>query len=373
MNIFAISLIFSAVYIINSSYSTHHNLRAYQTIKHYKVLLGFALLCLNLRPLNSSNYTKEEKMPSNEQLAELVQTQAEEIERLREENRKLKSADFHLHDAMNIEGGFWSVLLNKLPIIIFINDERHCIWVNNAITTLLGYTTEEAMSLYDDNFFSLFNLQDIEVIHSYGKGKYQITADDTIVKIIEYRIKHKSGEWRWMYSTYILLEAEDGKKYAVGTAVDITERKEAEARDKAIINTEIDALNTQLAAKQTLLDREMLNIELYEATLSSLIELCPDEATAQATEKSDLINIIRQIKKKISNLTVIADLSKDNRPDSSLIANSPDTVRLTNTERIIHQLAIQGYTNKDISLRLNISIRTVENHRYRINKKMATE
>ena len=323
--------------------------------------------------MNVSNYTKESKMRSNEQLMELVQPQAEEIKILREENRRLKSADFHLHDAMNIDGGFWSVLLNKLPIIIFINDERSCIWVNNAITTLLGYTTEEAMALYDEDFFSLFNLQDIELLHSYGKGKYQITADDTIVKIIEYRIKHKSGEWRWMYSTYVLLEAENGKKYAVGTGVDITERKEAEARDKAIINAEFDTLNTQLSTKQRLLDREMLNIELYEATLSSLIELCPDDAAAHANEKSDLINVIRQIKKKISNLTVMADLSKDNRSDSRQIADSPEIRKLTNTERIIHQLVSQGYTNKDISLRLNISIRTVENHRYRINKKMATE
>ena len=49
---------------------------------------------------------------------------------------------------------------------------------------------------------------------------------------VQYRMKHKNGEWRWMHSwDTVFLRTTDGKpKQVLGTANDITDRKLAEEK-----------------------------------------------------------------------------------------------------------------------------------------------
>ena len=119
------------------------------------------------------------------------------------------------------------MLAENTPVVVFQcrNDDHFTfIYLNDAVEELTGYPPkaflEEGLS-----FFDIYHPEDVSLVmlpedqlHLH-KPSYHIT----------YRIRHKSGEWRWVdeWGTYVANEA-DHVEYIVGMIIDITERKHAE-------------------------------------------------------------------------------------------------------------------------------------------------
>lgn len=134
------------------------------------------------------------------------------------------------------------MLAEYTPIVVYQckNDARFSfLYLNDAVEKLTGYSKtafiEEGLS-----FFDLYHPDDIGGIVipedelRYHKPSFHIT----------YRIRHASGEWRWVddWGAYVTNEL-DQVEYIVGMMNDITERKQAEnalreseARIRALLN-----------------------------------------------------------------------------------------------------------------------------------------
>lgn len=105
-------------------------------------------------------------------------------------------------------------------------------FVSKPWKKMLGYEDDE-LSDVSGIWKQLLHPEDLErahdTIHNYINGKIEKYE-------IEFRMKHKNGSYRWIYSKGKLLRDENGEPYRVsGSHTDITERKIAEA---ALIRSE---------------------------------------------------------------------------------------------------------------------------------------
>lgn len=96
-------------------------------------------------------------------------------------------------------------------------------WISESVTRLTGYTTSEALgdSWWDDHLHP----DDRERVLAEMP---RLLADDRLVR--EYRFQHKDGGYHWLHDELRLLRDESGDAVeAIGSWVDVTERREAEA------------------------------------------------------------------------------------------------------------------------------------------------
>lgn len=99
-------------------------------------------------------------------------------------------------------------------------------FVNEQYEKLLGYTIDDINAMEQTEFFGLFHPDDHENIGEHmkylasGKGEHAI----------EYRFKHKNGNWIWCYSIDSPFERnKEGEVTSfIGMFHDITERKKLE-------------------------------------------------------------------------------------------------------------------------------------------------
>ncbi len=120
--------------------------------------------------------------------------------------------------------------------IIYIYDlqEKCNVYVNSAITSILGYSLEEIHAMGSNLFAIIIHPDDLSRVLEAQKQFY--TANDGDIIELEYRARHAHGEWRWLYDrASIFARDNDGNvKQVVGNAQNITKRKLAEQRLKAI-------------------------------------------------------------------------------------------------------------------------------------------
>jgi PAS domain S-box-containing protein len=121
------------------------------------------------------------------------------------------------------------IVENTLDIIFTTNANEEYLYVSPSVTDMLGYKPFE---LIGKPFVSLVHPDDIplileEIQRSYNYG-YKISRDN------EYRLRHASGEWRWVVSRGARVVDANGKFLNfIGVIRDVTERKQAEEALKA--------------------------------------------------------------------------------------------------------------------------------------------
>ena len=162
---------------------------------------------------------------------------------LLEEIEKLKAQVSVLQNDAEVKDKQIEVLAKNLHLYELASEgATDGLWDWNLVTNekfvskpwkrMLGYEDEE-LSGVAGVWKKLLHPDDLEyahsTIHSYIKGeipKYEI----------EFRMRHKDGSYRWIYSKGKLLRDKEGNPYRVsGSHTDITERKLAEA---ALIKSE---------------------------------------------------------------------------------------------------------------------------------------
>ncbi len=99
-------------------------------------------------------------------------------------------------------------------------------FINQQYTAILGYTLEEINSFSNDKFMELFHPEDVAGIIGHMQAVMAGSENDKI----EYRFKHKNGNWVWCYSIDSPFEKDDDGNVIsfVGAFVDISDRKKVE-------------------------------------------------------------------------------------------------------------------------------------------------
>lgn len=122
-------------------------------------------------------------------------------------------------------------IANTTPNWMYLYDrtKHQNIYSNNRLSQILGYTIEEVRAMGDNFIYKLLHPEDIESADLYDKRISNARYGEVFE--IEYRLRHKNGEWIWMLGCDTVFSyMEDGVtvQEVLGTASDITERKRAE-------------------------------------------------------------------------------------------------------------------------------------------------
>jgi diguanylate cyclase (GGDEF)-like protein/PAS domain S-box-containing protein len=172
-------------------------------------------------------------------------------------------------------------IAHSTPVSIYIYDliEKINIYANREIATILGYQPEEIQKIGSNLLERLMHPEDFHKYTQHQQKYYSAKEGETIE--FEYRMKHADGEWRWLVSRdTIFSRTPEGKpKQILGTAEDITERKQAETRLQQVnhqLNTKVKELE-QRQREMNLLSEAInflqacLTVEEAYSALSTLI------------------------------------------------------------------------------------------------------
>ncbi len=180
-------------------------------------------------------------------------------------------------EALQVQSRFINTLANTLPTIIYVYDmeTQSNVYSNDGMESVLGFTPREVQEMGAEVFARLIHPDDLEAVIEFQS--HVASARDESVLEIEYRMRRKGGDWRWLhsYERPFVRNAEGGLKQKIGIAVDITERK----RDELLLETEKQILE-MIASDATLpeaLEKIVLNIEaLARVTIASVLLLGSD-------------------------------------------------------------------------------------------------
>ncbi|MCD8489210.1 MAG: PAS domain S-box protein [Desertifilum sp.] len=126
---------------------------------------------------------------------------------------------------------FLQQIADAVPVLLYVYDldlQRN-VYVNSEFTTLLGYSLDELHEFGNRLFSELMHPDDFtQKLPSAILTLYE--AQDGEILSLEYRLRHKNGEWRWLHSrdTVFTRNPDGTPKRILGVAQDITERKQAE-------------------------------------------------------------------------------------------------------------------------------------------------
>ncbi len=119
-----------------------------------------------------------------------------------------------------------------VPAILYIYDlvERRNVWGNREMVAGLGYSREQIDAMAGVLLQQLIHPDDWPRYLKHA-GKLMRLPDNEVAEF-EYRLRKSDGSWCWLYSRDMVFKrsAEGSPRQIVGAAVDITDRKEAEAR-----------------------------------------------------------------------------------------------------------------------------------------------
>ncbi len=127
------------------------------------------------------------------------------------------------------KGRFIEQLAELTPVVItvFDLDTQHDTYISPDVVKMHGYTPDE-LARMKDLFSDLLHPEDVATVREhFARLKW---AGNGEVRELEYRIRHRDGEWRWLRSRHLPFARDDqGEVRQVVTAtLDITERKHAE-------------------------------------------------------------------------------------------------------------------------------------------------
>jgi PAS domain S-box-containing protein len=139
-------------------------------------------------------------------------------------NRKEKE------ESLKAQEHFISAITETTPAIIYVYDmeSNSNVFVNTGIERLLGYSKKEIQNFGENLFAHLIHPDDQVNVIEFQKNILEATNKSIFE--IEYRIKHRNGNWIILnsYESVFLRNSDGTVKQKIGVAIDITERKKME-------------------------------------------------------------------------------------------------------------------------------------------------
>jgi len=125
---------------------------------------------------------------------------------------------------------FIQQIADAAPYLLYIYDltEQRNVYVNGQASKLLGYTPEEILEMETALFSRLAHPEDAPLLAAHVH-RFPAAEDGCILEL-DYRLKHRSGQWRWFRCRdQVFARTAEGQPTQIfGTAQDITEYKRAE-------------------------------------------------------------------------------------------------------------------------------------------------
>lgn len=190
-----------------------------------------------------------------------------------------------------------------------------------------GYTAEETLNTH----FSIYiHPDDVELTQNFFT--WVITSGQK-QSGIEYRVRRKSGEWRWYTTSGSVARDENGEAmYYVGIAQDITERKRAEAQR---LKTMLDAERFQLLQRlMVAISHDFRNTLTIIETSRHLIERTLDEENRKKVQPR-----LARIEEQIQRLNAQLDSIRLSASLTNLVKSEVDINQMVG--HIIHRF--NGY------------------------------
>ena len=266
----------------------------------------------------------------------------------------LKSIESQLNENME---KLENVINNANAIIYTLNTERKFTFISPSVKELLGYEPNEIL---DKDFSELIYQDDVEkVLNRF----YSIINQREVVKDLEYRIKHKNGNYLWQRTNASLaLVNHDKQKIVIGSAYDVTEKiiaREELIRAKQIAE-ETNKLKTIIIENMGHELRTPLNsIFGYTELLQNVIT----DSTQQRYVQNIKISSLRLYK----TLTLLMQLSKIEADPTKL-----DIQEINIVDFVREHIAYYGGAIKEKSLFLHLIIKNEILNSY-IDEKLFSE
>ncbi|HEY8516058.1 MAG TPA: ATP-binding protein [Candidatus Binatia bacterium] len=160
-----------------------------------------------------------------------------ELDKLRRMERAIAEREAREREQELIETRrFIERIADATPHILYIFDvpERAVTYVNRQVTRILGYPVED---VYRDGMpFLIEHIHPDDLAHTIQGARERLRRipQDGILET-ELRVRHADGGWRWVHCRNIVFtRTEHGEPLQIlGTAEDISERKQADERTRA--------------------------------------------------------------------------------------------------------------------------------------------
>ncbi len=118
-------------------------------------------------------------------------------------------------------------LVSNIPGIIWTADENGSTsFISDNVAKIYGYTAEEIYNSGDKLFLERIHADDIDMV----LNSFDNLINKNIPLDIEYRIKKKGGNWIWLHDRSTGTYKKEGKIFADGISVDITDKKKMEIK-----------------------------------------------------------------------------------------------------------------------------------------------
>jgi len=172
----------------------------------------------------------------------------------------------------------------SVAILIYQND--YWIYANPAAEMITGYRFDELKQM---KFWTIVSPEFVNLVKERGQARQR---GESVSSGYEFKIITKQGEEKWVFLTGDTIELNGGKAGLI-SAIDITERKQAE-----------EEITKQLAEKETLLREVHHRIKNNMATVESLLSLQADsidnpEAIAALQDSIARVQSIRILYEKL--------------------------------------------------------------------------
>jgi PAS domain S-box-containing protein len=174
------------------------------------------LLCVPLmaqtKPVGTLQLYGSEERHFSSEILPLLQATAEQL--------ALAIAKAHLHQTVRASEAEYRSLVENIPKLIFRLDlDGHCVFVNRAVQTILGWPHEALVNAPRLRAF-LGHPDD------WPEAALARVLNGEIVQGVECRLRHQDGSWRWCQLTVYPWQRGDEHIFGVeGIAEDITEQK----------------------------------------------------------------------------------------------------------------------------------------------------
>ncbi|MFW9880778.1 MAG: ATP-binding protein, partial [Candidatus Thorarchaeota archaeon] len=179
--------------------------------------------------------------------------------------------------------------VESTPVATFLYQDYECIYVNPATKDLTEYSLDE---LYSMKFWDFVHPDYRNIVINIGKA---LERNELFKLVNEIKIITKSGIEKWINGNMVLIEYE-GKRAALISAIDITERKKAR-----------EELNKLSRLKSELLTRTSHELKTPAMHIKGYTDLLLHKYKDNLNKEE--LNIIRLIKKGVLRLeTLIYDI-----------------------------------------------------------------
>jgi PAS domain S-box-containing protein len=121
-------------------------------------------------------------------------------------------------------------LIDHIPAVVYVESpdaDPERFYLSDAVERMFGYTVDE-WTWTPDFWLDRLHPDDRYLVEEEDEGS-DLTRDRYLS---EYRFRTRDGSWMWVHDEAVFVPSEDGEGFWQGFIFDITERKEAEERQR---------------------------------------------------------------------------------------------------------------------------------------------